>query len=437
MSVHDRLKQTAEGFRQRIQRDLEAALDELVAELARAAEDEHATAVAEATARLSEELRTARAEAEHALQQQIERVRQEALEAARDTVSADLERLKADVERLRAELAHATAAADAARRAREQAEESFELERARAALESQQALESSVMAAVSDERQAQLQAVERTLGVVRRLDRGRSLTDVLTALGEGVSAEGPRTAIFTVHGDRVRSWRWFGVSPTPPAVELERRAAGVLTRAIEQGDIVFTEPAASGQSSPVIPGVISLPSDRVALAIPIHVGGEVVAVLYADDATEAAAGRPAAWPEVVEILTRHAALRLENLTAVRTAQALGGETAGRAAAAGRRPGLPASGAAAVGEEEVMSARRYARLLVSEIKLYNESAVRLGREHGDLADRLREEIARARRLYEARVPAHVRAIRPFFDEELVETLAGGDATRLGPRVGQAV
>ena len=54
-------------------------------------------------------------------------------------------------------------------------------------------------------------------------------------------------------------------------------------------------------------------------------------------------------------------------------------------------------------EEESSARRYARLLVSEIKLYNESAVRLGRERRDLLTRLGAEIARAQRLYEERVP----------------------------------
>jgi hypothetical protein len=90
------------------------------------------------------------------------------------------------------------------------------------------------------------------------------------------------------------------------------------------------------------------------------------------------------------------------------------------------------GTGASSTEDDQSARRYARLLVSEIKLYNESAVRLGRQHRDLFNRLRPEIDRARRLYEQRVPAHVPSRGTYFDDELVQTLADGDPALLGPR-----
>jgi hypothetical protein len=36
------------------------------------------------------------------------------------------------------------------------------------------------------------------------------------------------------------------------------------------------------------------------------------------------------------------------------------------------------------------------------------------------------------LYEQRVPPHVRARAPYFDDELVRTLADGDASLLGAR-----
>ena len=77
-----------------------------------------------------------------------------------------------------------------------------------------------------------------------------------------------------------------------------------------------------------------------------------------------------------------------------------------------------------------AARRFARLLVSEIKLYNEGAVRVGRQQRDLSRRLRGEIERARRLYEERVPPAVVARDAYFQQELVQTLAGGDASLLG-------
>ena len=80
--------------------------------------------------------------------------------------------------------------------------------------------------------------------------------------------------------------------------------------------------------------------------------------------------------------------------------------------------------------DVQGARRYARLLVSEIKLYNEAAVRAGREQRDLLQRLRAEIDRALKLYEERVPAAVGGRHAYFQQELIQTLADGDAALLG-------
>jgi hypothetical protein len=76
------------------------------------------------------------------------------------------------------------------------------------------------------------------------------------------------------------------------------------------------------------------------------------------------------------------------------------------------------------------AKRFARLLVSEIKLYNEAQVAAGREHRDLYDRLREDIERSRQMYQNRVPNHIHTSTNYFYEELVKTLANGDPTLLG-------
>jgi hypothetical protein len=76
------------------------------------------------------------------------------------------------------------------------------------------------------------------------------------------------------------------------------------------------------------------------------------------------------------------------------------------------------------------ARRFARLLVSEIKLYNEQKVKEGREGNDLYDRLREAIDRSREMYDKRVQPAVAAKFDYFHYELVNTLAEGDEDRLG-------
>lgn len=76
------------------------------------------------------------------------------------------------------------------------------------------------------------------------------------------------------------------------------------------------------------------------------------------------------------------------------------------------------------------ARRFARLLVSEIKLYNEQKVKEGREANDLYERLREAIDRSREMYDKRVQPPVAAKFDYFNYELVNTLAEGDSRKLG-------
>ena len=76
------------------------------------------------------------------------------------------------------------------------------------------------------------------------------------------------------------------------------------------------------------------------------------------------------------------------------------------------------------------ARRFARLLVSEIKLYNEQKVKDGRDSRDLYSRLREDIDRSREMYDKRFAEQVGGRYDYFHQELVNTLAEGDASRLG-------
>jgi hypothetical protein len=101
--------------------------------------------------------------------------------------------------------------------------------------------------------------------------------------------------------------------------------------------------------------------------------------------------------------------------------------------ASRRHGQDAELPVEVSDEERRfhnDARRFARLLVSEIKLYNEQKVTDGRAGGNLYDRLRDEIDRSRQMYDKRVHASVSPRFDYFHQELVNTLAEGDASKLG-------
>ena len=102
---------------------------------------------------------------------------------------------------------------------------------------------------------------------------------------------------------------------------------------------------------------------------------------------------------------------------------------GRATRADRQVDLPID----VTEEERRphnDARRFARLLVSEIKLYNEQRVNEGRQAGDLYQRLREAVDRSREMYDKRVQPPVAAKFDYFHYEVVNTLADGNPERLG-------
>jgi hypothetical protein len=76
------------------------------------------------------------------------------------------------------------------------------------------------------------------------------------------------------------------------------------------------------------------------------------------------------------------------------------------------------------------ARRLARLLVSEIKLYNEEQVEEGRRHRDIYPRLQDDIDRSRQMYDERVDPRVKGEVDYFQQEVVNILAGGDAGALG-------
>jgi hypothetical protein len=95
-----------------------------------------------------------------------------------------------------------------------------------------------------------------------------------------------------------------------------------------------------------------------------------------------------------------------------------------------RGGTPTAGPAADDSKKHDEARRFARLLVSEIKLYNEPKVDAGRRNKDLYERMKEDIDRSRQMYDERITEDVRKTSNYFYDELVRILADGDAGALG-------
>ena len=221
------------------------------------------------------------------------------------------------------------------------------------------------------------EADDRLVEGIRSIDNARSLSEILDALAIAAARDAARVAVLLARGGEWRAWRTSGFDHEPDVAAL-----------------------------------VAMPSDdsdsRGRVRLPIAVSGETVGALYAED------GRLAA----LEILARHAARCLESMTAFKTARALARQDQHQGDETGN-------------DDDDMSARRYARLLVSEIKLYHEAEVVAGRRERDLMSRLGGEITRARALYDQRVPVHVRQRADYFHDELVRTLADGDARLVEP------
>ncbi|RPJ76440.1 MAG: hypothetical protein EHM24_02265 [Acidobacteria bacterium] len=287
------------------------------------------------------------------------------------------------------------------------------------------------------ERQADLAGSERLLDGFRQLDSRQSLSEVLATLADHVAVEAGRCALLLVEGSGLRGWRLAGFPGLLPSdLDLPLDEAGVLARAVNSCQPVATSETGGPET---LPALLLAPGGRVGLAVPLLVGGRAVAVLYADDAGAVRPVAPSNWPEMTQVLVRHAGRCLEVMTIARVSGPIGRRVlpplAQRAAPAPADEGVasPPSGQDnphSDAERQAESAQRYARLLLSEVKLYNESAVEEGRRECALLARLGPEIERARRLYEEKIPAVVRERADWFEQELVRTLADGDAALLG-------
>jgi hypothetical protein len=81
------------------------------------------------------------------------------------------------------------------------------------------------------------------------------------------------------------------------------------------------------------------------------------------------------------------------------------------------------------EETRDRARRFAKLLVEEIKLYNQAKVNEGRIRGDLYSRLREDVDKSRAAYQKRYGERVKDV-DYFNQELIRILADNNPAAMG-------
>jgi hypothetical protein len=172
---------------------------------------------------------------------------------------------------------------------------------------------------------------------------------VLDALALAAAREAARAAVVVLRGERIQGWKMSGFGPRdsqPKSIDLPLADSGVIGLAIGAARAVTTR---DSQSAALGPGFETLPADRMGLAVPVIVGGRVVAVVYADAVAMDGHERPvpSSWPELIEVLARHAGRCLEALTSQKTSpriQPPSGITTTNAAATGSSaaPGGPSA-----------------------------------------------------------------------------------------------
>jgi hypothetical protein len=256
-----------------------------------------------------------------------------------------------------------------------------------------------------------------------------SQADILRHLLEGEARFAGRVALFVVKGNSISGWQGIGFEDNDAIKTLSiQTGSGLVGKAIQTKN-----PAAGGMQEFDAGFVKSMkaPVDGQCLVLPLVVKDKVAAMIYADAGTVPGGTLDSSG---LQALTRFAAIWLE-LAALRK---VGGSSATEDAvqaqpAAAMAASAPASApAAAASEEDELhkKARRFAKLLVEEIKLYNQPRVEEGRQHKDLYDRLKVDIEKSRSTYDKRYAESAVASADYFTQELIRILADNDASLMG-------
>jgi hypothetical protein len=293
---------------------------------------------------------------------------------------------------------------------------------------------------------AELQSIEPAPGslptdllnaAAATIHESTSQAEILRHLLEGAARFCGRAALFVLKSGSMNGWQGTGFDNNDAVKTMTLSASAGLA-----GRAVHSRSPVSGRIGEFDSGFVTAvgnPLDGDCLVLPLVVREKVAAVLYAD------AGKlPDATVDgsALTLLCRFTAVWLE-LTALRKAgvTAPADETqphptavsqAPQAAAAAPAPApAPAIPAMAAEEDDLhKKAKRFARLLVDEIKLYNQSKVIEGKQNRDLYVRLREDIEKSRATYDKRFGETPAASANYFTQELIRILADNDVALMG-------
>ena len=161
-----------------------------------------------------------------------------------------------------------------------------------------------------------LPVLDELLNSFEALSGATSISDVLTTLTEQLAADFSRVALFRVKGNRLEGEHQIGIDlPSDVGkVVVPLGMDSLLARAASGGELlrVSGRELAEGSRSPFAG------SPSCALALPIVVNGDTLAVVYTDDSGQADSDRAPVDPErsarVADALGRHAVALIARLT---------------------------------------------------------------------------------------------------------------------------
>lgn len=270
--------------------------------------------------------------------------------------------------------------------------------------------------------------------------------EVFRAFLDGTRAAAPRAALLLARAGAFKGWSCVGYPPGP--------AARFRTLSLAPGnpwlESILSEPGGFASVAGAGPLGDFGQSDAVeAAALVVRIGERPVALAVVERGPDEGPWQPAA----LRMLGHAARLRLELDLAWRrlrvgpkpVASETGGTRSEEPAVTEpppepRRPAPPPEPAAALepidpapaADPAREGARRFARLVATEIRLYNEENVLLGRKHRDLSTRLADPIEQGRATFSRRFPDLKDEGIRILEEAYLQVLAGGDASLLPHR-----
>jgi hypothetical protein len=321
------------------------------------------------------------------------------------------------------------------------------------------------------------------LKAVSAIQAGTTQREILRALLDNTVRYSGRGALFVVKAGAATGWQGRGFTKDGDDT-IKDFALNVSSGLPEQA--LRSRMPFAGAASEVDQEFIShfgAPADDRALVLPLLLKEKVAALVYADAGVEAGGKMDAAalellvlatsaWLEVASLrkqahkeetsegtvekaesaapaaaaaarpdpfaahAPKHfaAAASAVETTAVATdppAAVVEAEPAAASAATAAAPALDAFAGLTPEDADVhRKAQRFARLLVDEIKLYNQAKVAEGRKNKDLYDRLKEDIEKSRGTYQKRYGNTVAGGADYFSQELIRSLAEDDSSIMG-------